>query len=68
MLSNAWLQGEALISHVYNVTLKSVNDLINGVNYFDGVDAQEVINSGDEDSAKNLCGMLSDKYGVPAYV
>jgi hypothetical protein len=44
VLSNVWLKSEELITHVYDVAVKSVEDLIDGIKYTDNVDARPIIN------------------------
>lgn len=68
VLSNIWLGSKELVGHVYNVTVKSMEDLMEGVQYFEEVDAEDIINKGDVGHAEAIIAMLHEKYGVPSYV
>lgn len=65
VLSNAWLRSAELVGHVYDTTIKAVEDLLEGNMYEDDISAQDIINSGDAAAAYKAASLLADKYGVP---
>lgn len=67
VLSNVWLKSEELIKHVYNVTHKATQDLMEGIDYvahFGADSIINVINTSDVDSARLMSKEMGQRYGI----
>lgn len=69
VLSNAWVRNSALIGHVYKVTRKAMEDLMNGNPYYEfiGDKIRSVIDSNNTKEAAYLSNLLNKRFNVPVY-
>lgn len=65
VLSNAWLDSEELMAHVYDLTVKSTQDFFSGIFYFEDVEPEDIINDNDVEAAVVASKMLNSKHNLP---